>query len=760
MIRKTEPNVPFNGSVQVFPAPATAGAFFIDRISKHKISRIKTTLMISARFALAFLVCELWCPSMQGAATNEAVISTPPPPERGSIQWEINQQQAKERQESYRKHVVIPGATNKDVPRINSLNAPAVTANVTAKETAPLISPATTRVLLFFLIMLALAGFLVIRKLPLHVRARLNRRFNPWRNELEPERIFQGNVRAEEASVAKFLATFHAGPPATTSASPLDKEVQFKEFCAQAVGLLGRQRKLLQAIAGEPSGQSRQKLLANLRDEVNALKDAAGFPEVLPVWQAASALEGLLKQLVEKLGNVTPSALRTVVGGVDLLADLCRLELQPQLRLMEHPLKFLVVDDNLISRLAMSLALKKTFSQPDLAVDGEEALALAGQQAYDVIFLDVQMPGMDGFELCVKIREIALNRNTPVVFVTVQSDFEARARSTVSGGNDLMGKPFLTFEITVKAFALALQGRLHGRAANAVQNPEPGRGAPEASPKIAETTRPLNDFTAALRPPSATVFTKENKKLVQAFLKRAAEHIGPLREICQKLPATADGEARQTLLVDGFLRINSLISQTAEELIHPAYQMSVALDGLFRKLLEKPRKHSSASALTTITAAVELLHDLCQPGTRADLASHPPIGLLVVDDDLVARRAVTGALQTAFNRPDSAENGEAALVLAVEKPFDVIFLDVVMPGMDGFETCSKIRNTIVNRATPVIFVTAKNDSETWAAMNRSGGNDLLGKPFLVSEITVKALTFALRGRLQQPSPPSRPGPGK
>jgi CheY-like chemotaxis protein len=501
---------------------------------------------------------------------------------------------------------------------------------------------------------------------------------------------------------------------------------------------------LLRDIAGEPSGQARQKMLSNLRAEVNALKDAADFPEVLSVWQAASALDGLLKQLVEKLGNVTPSALRTVVGGVDLLEALCGAELKPQL-LKDHPLKFLVVDDDLISRMAISLALKKAFSPPDLAANGEEALALVGQQAYDAIFLDVQMPGMDGFELCMKIRETVLNRNTPVIFVTVESDFDARARSTLSGGNDLMGKPFLTFEITVKALTLAMQGRLHGRVAKPLPNLEPGRGGVDSLPVIAEATRPLAGSVTSIRSPSSPKLTGENKKLTQAFLKRASEHIGPLRELCRKL-ATADDELRQTLLVDGFLRINSLVSQAADELVHPAYQMSIALDGLFRKLLENSR-HSSASTLATITAAIELLQELCAPGLKADLASHPPIELLVVDDDLVARRAVVGALQTAFNRPESAENGEAALALAAEKSFDVIFLDVVMPGMDGFETCSKIRGTIANRSTPVIFVTGKNDDETRSEMNRSGGNDLLGKPFLTSEITVKALTLALRHRL-------------
>jgi len=52
--------------------------------------------------------------------------------------------------------------------------------------------------------------------------------------------------------------------------------------------------------------------------------------------------------------------------------------------------------------MALSFALKKAFNEPDLAPDGETALALAARQTYDVIFVDVEMPGMDGFELCKK----------------------------------------------------------------------------------------------------------------------------------------------------------------------------------------------------------------------------------------------------------------------------------------------------------------------------------------------------------------------
>jgi len=81
--------------------------------------------------------------------------------------------------------------------------------------------------------------------------------------------------------------------------------------------------------------------------------------------------------------------------------------------------------------------------------------------------------------------------------------------------------------------------------------------------------------------------------------------------------------------------------------------------------------------------------------------------------------------------------------------FDVVFMDVTMPGMNGFETCAKIRESALNHSTPVVFVTSNTDFQTHAEMSRIGGNDLMAKPFLTPEINVKALTFALRGRLDQ-----------
>ena len=702
---------------------------FFQQRARHLRCQWRLVFLLAVFFGAAF---------SRGATNGAAARYEPSPPKTGSIKWEENQRRLKERQEMYRQRVPIPGATGENVPRLEA--ASVFSRKVATTEATASTEPGSFQKILFALVVFFLGGFLLVRKFAPHLLAEWNESLNPWAKTPAFNRTTHEPVRAEDKSFAEFLATARVGSPASATAALPAREILAKEFSKSSAKLLDRQRQLLQAIIREPRGLARQALLAKLHDEMDRLKDAADFPQALLVWQLASALKGLLKQLTDKMGNVTPSSLRTVGGGLELLVELCATGLRPDL-LAEQPLKFLVVDDDLVSRHALSFALSKAFSQPDLAVDGSSALVKVDEQAYDVIFLDVQMPGMDGFEVCLKIRETVLNRRAPVVFVSVQNDFAARANSTLSGGNDLFGKPFLTFEITVKALTLALQGRLHGRA---IERERAG----DLMEPLLKTFAPEPALAAAIitLPPSRRPLATE--EFTRAFLARAMKHLDPLRDICRQLPSATDEVARQALLVDGFLRINSLVAPDGAGLVHPAYQMCVALEGLFKKLLESA-KNSSASTLGTIATAMEILPELCGPEMKTNFASAPPIELLVVDDDLVARRVIVGALQTAFRRPENVESGADALTLAAEKPFDVIFLDVVMPEMDGFETCLKIRSTIPNATTPIIFVTAKTDFDARAELARTGGNDLLAKPFLTAEITLKALTFSLRGRLRR-----------
>jgi CheY-like chemotaxis protein len=699
--------------------------------------RINFSLML---FALA--IC---CLPLRGADRTNVYEYEESIPKPGSIQWDRDHRIYEERRELYRKRLAIPDAVGTNVPVAAGAYLAFNRANLAAPAPAPSDTFGMFLKLLIYLALFIFSGVLILRRVAPHVLVDLNRQYNPWAVNPAAEADFTAKVLADEEAFGKYLAAFRIGPSAPPRVKSRGKYDPLVEFYAKAKKILVVQRKLLADI-GQPTGNpARHRILLQLNSEMGGLKTGAGIPGALPVWQVASALEGLLKRLTEKVSDVSPSTLRTLSGGLDLLDDLCLPRLKPDL-LTDAPFKFLIVDDDPVSRQALSLSLKKAFSQPDLAVDGESALALAARQAYDVIFLDVQMPGMDGFELCTKIRETVPNRTTPVVFVTSQSDFDARTQSTLSGGNDLMGKPFLIFEVTVKSLTLALRGRLQGRAQKLL--PKPGKDLPVAPLTAVNGSRSVASSINAPRPllPKLPLAGKDGA--VSIFLDRASKTFSSLQELFQKILQTSSAEMRQTLLAESFLRISSLIPPAGPKVAHPAYQMGATLEGLIRILLQDFR-HSTPSTLATVATAIDLLKDLCVPGLNAELAADPPIQILVVDDDLVARRMIVGALQTSFQKPESVESGEAALALLAEKAFDVIFLDVMMPGMDGFEVCAKIRDTIPNRATPVVFVTGLGDFDARAKVNSNGGNDLIGKPFLTVEITVKALTFALRGRLQQ-----------
>jgi PleD family two-component response regulator len=139
-------------------------------------------------------------------------------------------------------------------------------------------------------------------------------------------------------------------------------------------------------------------------------------------------------------------------------------------------------------------------------------------------------------------------------------------------------------------------------------------------------------------------------------------------------------------------------------------------------------------------------------GVLFDRASQPqrettPCSILVVDDEAISRRAITHALEKARLKSMSVEDPNAAFKLLSEQAFDMVFLDVDMPGMNGFELCTKLRALPTHKKTPVVFVTSLNDLDSRASSMMSGGNDFIGKPFLFVELAVKALVYVLRGKL-------------
>src|SRR6201987_2907451 len=103
--------------------------------------------------------------------------------------------------------------------------------------------------------------------------------------------------------------------------------------------------------------------------------------------------------------------------------------------------------------------------------------------------------------------------------------------------------------------------------------------------------------------------------------------------------------------------------------------------------------------------------------------------ILIVDDTPLNIGVISGALKDSY-RTKVATNGEKALVLAsaAEKP-DLILLDVMMPGMDGYEVCRRLKANPVTRHIPVFFPPAKTDETDEENGLEAGAVDYIHKPF-------------------------------
>lgn len=117
-----------------------------------------------------------------------------------------------------------------------------------------------------------------------------------------------------------------------------------------------------------------------------------------------------------------------------------------------------------------------------------------------------------------------------------------------------------------------------------------------------------------------------------------------------------------------------------------------------------------------------------------------PAKILIVDDDRLNLRILEGILKKAGYDYVSAESGEKALeTVPVYKP-DLILLDVMLPGIDGFETCRQLRATYGSDCPTILFITAKAESDDIVEGLNAGGADYLPKPFRAREALARIRT--------------------
>ena len=119
--------------------------------------------------------------------------------------------------------------------------------------------------------------------------------------------------------------------------------------------------------------------------------------------------------------------------------------------------------------------------------------------------------------------------------------------------------------------------------------------------------------------------------------------------------------------------------------------------------------------------------------------------LLIVDDDLAGLRTLSSVLVEEGFEIRGAPDGPTALMIAEADPPDLIFLDIQMPGMDGFEICNRIREN--DREQPIIMLTAKTSDDDIIHGLSLGADDYVAKPFSVAQLVLRIQAVLRRAKV-------------
>jgi CheY-like chemotaxis protein len=222
--------------------------------------------------------------------------------------------------------------------------------------------------------------------------------------------------------------------------------VDFLQKAAETGAVLRAQVEALRAATSEHERAARLQDLRRRFEFLTATAETAGCERIA---RMSNALQALLLGMMDKATRITPSALDSIHAAVDFLVNLFeerRNAPEPPLA----PAQVIVVDDDQFSNRLVVSSLRAVQIRAQSANDPVAALRLLAAKYYDLVLLDVEMPGMDGISFCRRLRTLPGYQNTPVIFVTLHSDPETRARTAESGGNDLIAKPIAPLELAVK----------------------------------------------------------------------------------------------------------------------------------------------------------------------------------------------------------------------------------------------------------------------------------------------------------------------
>lgn len=151
--------------------------------------------------------------------------------------------------------------------------------------------------------------------------------------------------------------------------------------------------------------------------------------------------------------------------------------------------------------------------------------------------------------------------------------------------------------------------------------------------------------------------------------------------------------------------------------------------------------------MAVLTASDETLRLI--DARRACYNSQQLMKVLIVEDNEAVARLLKQATEEAGYAPQVVGDGLEAVARALREPFDLLLLDVMLPSLDGFSVCRRLREERV--ASPILMITARDAIEDKIAGLDAGADDYIVKPFVVAELLARMRALLRRGQSTSPT---------
>jgi len=365
--------------------------------------------------------------------------------------------------------------------------------------------------------------------------------------------------------------------------------------------------------------------------------------------------------------------------------------------------KVLLVDDNRTNQVVARSMLEMLGLTVELAGDGMEALDAHAQDAWDLILMDCHMPGMDGIAAtrAIREREEAGGQHTPIIAMTADTAPEDIDRCMDAGMDDHLAKP-LTLDTLAATLRRWFDMPFTLRPAEVVEE-LPGTHANAVDLAVLER---LQDALGGAIDKAIAPFLEDMPEILAALhAAAAAGDLAALKANAHQIKGAA-GNLGAFLLVQKAENLELDLSDPALDAIGRATELKAEFDRV-------------ASALRAFLPEAQT-SELDNGDGEARV--------LVVDDDRSTRSALRYALELNGFVVDEADTGAAAIELLARRDPDLVLLDAVMPGADGFATCTRLKEMPQGKDIPVLMITSLDDRHSIERAFAAGASDYITKP--------------------------------